>query len=132
MAPTLRDLHFIKWKDTEGQTKKFRLSNTVSRKWKAFGTLLDLEPNELDGIQKKHMGETSECWMDVMQRWLNGCSSDYPVTWQGLIELIDDTGYSQVSADLKAALEQRELHKGNLMYAYMSKVRMHSLNNSQP
>lgn len=111
-ALKLKSLVMLRWRDNEGHTKRFGLRDRVSAKWQKFGLLLGLTVNELELIEMKNLGDASQSWMQVMQTWFDRGSSDYPATWQGLTELLEDLDYHQVSQDLLKALEQCQLEKG--------------------
>ena len=78
----------------------------VSVKWKKFGLLLDLKPNVLDGWDSHYRGKAEDCWVQVMQHWMDGGSKGYPATWQGLYDLVEDVGYPAVAKELKEAVEK--------------------------
>lgn len=100
---SLRSLNLIKWKET-----KFRLVNNVSSRWRSFGTRLDMPYNLLDAWWKECLGNSARCWNKVMGYWLDGGgTSDYPITWEGLYELLDDVEYSEITKDLKKIVTAR-------------------------
>ena len=39
-----------------------------------------------------------------MEHWLDNGSKDYPVTWEGLYDLLEDLGLSKVAGDLREAV----------------------------
>ena len=80
------------------------LKRRVSAKWKTFGELLDLEHNELEAWSKQYQQDAGECWGRVMQHWLDTGNDHYPVTWEGLCELLEDVGYSEVAGELSKAV----------------------------
>lgn len=63
--------------------------------------LLDLELNQLKGLSSQTV---DDCWDSVMQHWLDGGCKDYPVTWEGLYDLLEDAGYPEVARKLKEAV----------------------------
>ena len=39
-----------------------------------------------------------------MQHWLDDSNDNYPVTWEGLCELLEDAGFAEVAGDLSKAV----------------------------
>ena len=98
-------LHLIKWKDKSGQTQTFRLVDRVSASWRRFGTILRLAENQLEKWEDQYRGDANMCWARVMEEWLNQCSEDYPASWEGLYTLMDDAEFSQVTEELRKAVD---------------------------
>ena len=80
--------------------------NRVSAKWRKFGLLLDLKANVLDGWDSQYHCKVEDCWVRVMQHWMDGGSKVYPATWQGLYDLVEDVGFPAVAKELKEAVEK--------------------------
>ena len=78
----------------------------VSSRWRKFGLLLDLKSNVLDGWNKQFQANSGDCWVQVMQHWMDGGSKVYPATWQDLYDLVEDVGYPAVAEELKEAVEK--------------------------
>ena len=77
---------------------------SIKHKWHEMGRLLG-RGDELESISMKHQKDPESCCIDLLQKWLDGgCSSQYPVTWDGLLELLDDLEFSIVAEKLKSAL----------------------------
>ena len=96
----MKSLHLIKW--SKG---KFRLVNRVSGTWKEFGTLLEVEQNQLDAWRNECRDDAGRCWDKVMGHWLStGGTSDYPATWDGLYILLEDVEFSEVAVELKEVI----------------------------
>ena len=101
---TRRNLALLKWRDAKGLEYTFRLVDRVSAEWMDFGMLLDIDLDTLDGWEVQYQANTRVCWERVMDSWLENCSSDYPVTWEGLCTLLQDAGLADVSQELIRAL----------------------------
>ena len=102
-------MYLIKWKDSSGEVRKFRLVNIVSSKWEAFGYRLGIA-HMLDGWREECLASAQRCWWKVMQYWLSEyqCDTntpDYPATWEGMYEMLDDVEFSEVAKQLKEAVE---------------------------
>ena len=65
-----------------------------------------MESNELDDYERKYHLSAGECWLKVMQRWIEGQgTAEYPVGWEGLYEMLRDVSMSQIALDLKKAVD---------------------------
>ena len=102
-------LQLIKWKDGQGKIQRFYLMDMIGSKWRSIGQQLGLHPSQLDGLSTEHRDNATECCRAVLGKWLENPPSEYPVTWDGLMELLDDCQLSQVAIKLKAALSDANL-----------------------
>ena len=93
-------LTVLRWRE-QGEVHRFSLCNKVSDKWRKFGRQLDVEANQLEAWSKEYRGDCGECWDHVMEHWLKNGSEGYSVTWEGLYDLLEDVGYSEVASELK-------------------------------
>ena len=105
-GPSLKLLNLLKWKDEQDQEHVFRLVDRVCADWKNFGINLGITNSVLEGLNKQYLGECSTCWNEVMDKWLNGVSEEYPVTWEGLYSLLADTKYPTVAKELEEAVNR--------------------------
>ena len=82
------------------------LVSKVNARWRLLGTLLGFEMAELDGLDSKYRGDSSSCWMKVMERLLlgGGVAKGYPPTWEGLYTLLKDVECAKVADQLKQAV----------------------------
>ena len=106
---TAKYLELIKWKDEKGETHKFFLMSKISNNWRAFGIQLNLLPSQLDSISKEHRENPTDCCRAVFNKWLDNPSSEYPATWEGFIELLDDCQLKGVADELKDVLRKAKL-----------------------
>ena len=102
---SLSSLSLLKWKDSQGEKRTFRLVDRVDSKWREFGLLLDLGPNQLDALYMNRLGQTDMCWNSVMEHWWKGGSAQYPPTWEGLYLLLEDMRLSGIADELKEAVD---------------------------
>ena len=102
---SLKFLTLMKWRDEMGEVQTFRLVNRVSCKWEIFGCLLNIPQNMLTAWREEFLNNSARCWLKVMDYWLTGEDiSDYPVTWDGLYELLEDVEYYEEAKKLKEAV----------------------------
>ena len=98
----MKNLTAFKWKTKDGKVKKFRLKSHIVHKWRDLGDIVtSYEQLEVWAKEK----DTNGCCSAVLNHWLSHPPSDYPATWDGLLELLDDIELSNVAAELKTALE---------------------------
>ena len=97
----------FKWKDESGAKQELRIIEETSSKWQALAILVGLSKSQMDGIKKESLGETEQCSLCVFDRWIisNGEFTDYPITWSGLHELLEDIGLRALAKLLKTALQ---------------------------
>ena len=100
----LKNLTLIRWKDDQGKTQRFYLMDKIAYKWRTLGELLDLSFSKLQNLATEHREKPNECCRAVLGQWLNNPPPDYPTTWQGLLELLDDSQLGQVVMELKVIL----------------------------
>ena len=105
----IQHLTLIKWKDEQGKTQRFFLRDKISHKWRDIGGLTGLSFSELNCMSEKCRGDPKECCRAVLGQWLDNPPPDYPTTWQGLLELLEDSQLGQVVSELKSVLEQANL-----------------------
>ena len=100
----MKDLTLIKWKDSQGKQHKLRIVQAICPKWRYIGNLLDISDPVLESTLSQYRGDLEECCYAVLRQWLDNGSPDYPLTWEGLLELLDDADCSQVAEELRDAL----------------------------
>ena len=105
----IQQLALIRWKDDQGHTQRFFLKDKISHKWRDIGELIGLSYPELDNLSEKHRGDPKECCRAVLGQWLNNPPPDYPTTWQGLLELLEDSQLTQVVSELRNVLQKAKL-----------------------
>ena len=77
----------------------------VSTRWRALGIRLGIEPNRLDGWERQHRGDDTRCWEEVMDVFITrGSTRDYPHTWEGVYQLLEDIKCGGIAIDLKEAV----------------------------
>ena len=98
-------LKLIKWKDEGGQTKRYYLMDEISFKWHDIGVLIGLSFAQLESISMEHREKPTECCRAVLGHWFDDPPPDYPVTWKGLIELLEDCQLDQTVSELIKVLD---------------------------
>ena len=67
--------------------------------------MLNISDSVLESMLSQYRGDLEECCYAVMRQWLDNGSPGYPVTWEGLIELLEDVDCAQVAEELKYAID---------------------------
>ena len=81
----------------------------ISHKWRTLGELLRLSFSQLHSLVVEHRDRHEECCRAVLGHWLDNPPSDYPATWQGLLELLEDCQLGQVACDLRVVLNKANI-----------------------
>ena len=107
----MKYLRCIVWTE-QGKIHTFKLMEKVSTKWRDIGYQIDLTKNTIDGYAIKHGNDPERCWDEVMSKWCeDGQGSDeYPVTWDGLYQLLKDVEAAQVAEQLEKAVAKLTLN----------------------
>lgn len=106
----MKNLTLIKWTDSLGKQRKLRIVQQICPKWRQSGNLLGISDPVLESILSQYHGDLEECCYAVMRKWLDNGSPDYPLSWDGLLELLNDIECSQVAEDLQDALSFSKPH----------------------
>ena len=101
-----KHLTLIKWKDENGELQQFYLRDNIAYKWRTIGELFGLTFSKLQGLEEEYRGRTEECCRAVLGHWLDNPPPEYPTTWQGLIDLLEDSKLGQVVSELRNALDK--------------------------
>ena len=97
---------------------EFKIYSKIGHKWKEIATRLGLELGQISAIEHDRR-EMASCITGVLQRWFEHAgqlpnAKDYPKSWRGLINLLDDVQLGEVTKDLKRALtSQTNSVRGN-------------------
>ena len=105
-APSLDNLSFLKWKDDKGKTCRFKLLGQVSSKWWDAGLRLGLNTDQLANIKQK-TDDNEQRLAAIFTQWINndGHPPDYPLSWDGVCELLYDLDRDSAAEELTQALK---------------------------
>ena len=92
--------------DKRGETQKFYLMERISSKWRDIGELIGLSFERLNCLAREHHNIYIDCCRAVLGHWLENPPAEYPITWRGLIELLQDSELGQMVTELKNALSR--------------------------
>ncbi len=102
---TLKALILLKWTDQDGQIHSLRLRNGLKPYWCDMGLLLGISMSGLDGLLVNRSRDVRQCCQDVLYDWIQNGSSDYPATWDGLINLLHNMDLSSLASSLELDLK---------------------------
>ena len=95
----------MKWTDQHNNRQTLRLINEFSPQWETVGILLGLGVPKLNNLQTSPADNIRSC-RKVFEEWLtNGGHPDYPMTWDGVCELLSDVQKAKVAKKLKEVLK---------------------------
>ena len=83
--------------------------DSIAYKWRTLGELLGLPFSKLQSLAADHRDKSEECCRAVLGQWLDNPPPDYPTTWQGLLELLEDGQLGQVVTELRNTLDKAKL-----------------------
>ena len=95
-------LQLIKYTDSEGNDKEFRLIKRVQNHWRELGTLLGIDKATLDGFDSS-LTQTRKCEL-IFDLWITKGEGGYSVSWAGLLQALDDAELGGVEKHLNEAL----------------------------
>ena len=96
----IEDLMVFKWKNQHGKVERFRIVSEISNKWQEIGILIGISHQQLEAW-KREKRDNKVCCIAVLNHWLQYSSRKYPVSWEGLCEILEDCELGQVAERLK-------------------------------
>ena len=90
VEPNSISLSVVKWMNENGGVETFQLKSLVFHKWKDIGNLV-VPWQLLDTWAKEKDLDAKGCCDKVFSYWLDNPPRYYPVTWEGLYVLLNDS-----------------------------------------
>ena len=81
----------------------------ISPNWRDIGELIGLSVPTLTSIATEHHDKPLECCRAVLDQWLENPPTEYPLTWEKLIELLKDCKLGQIVSELQSVLSKTNL-----------------------
>ena len=100
---SISNLIRLRWTD-KGQARILKIREKISPRWEEAGDLLGLTIERLQGIRIQRLGDVGMCCRDILVDWLHENQGDYPVTWEGMVQLLEDMELSAAAQQLQNAL----------------------------
>ena len=101
--PTLQKLSCYKYNDESKERQRMHIIKELAARWKDVGLALDFGSSDLNNI-KRDKGNVEDCCMELMDRWLQGTVQTKPVTWETLLEAMEDAQFVELARKLKGIL----------------------------
>ena len=97
----MKNLSKMKWTDSKMQMHVIRLIKEMSPDWKRASHLLGLNHSHIKKIEENNRS-VEDCCREVMRQWLSAADEvyNYPKSWKGLCELLEDMKLSVLSYKL--------------------------------
>jgi hypothetical protein len=108
----LRHLNIIQWEDERRKVQWFYLTEKIAYKWRTIGELIGLTYSKLQRLEDKYRrrrpleSKQKEYCQAVLKLWLDNPPPDYPATWQGLMDLLENSELSEVATELRTVLSR--------------------------
>ena len=81
----------------------------ISLHWRDIGELIGLSFQQLECMTGEYRDKHIDCCRAVLGHWLENPPEEYPITWRGLIELLQDSELGQVVSELKFVLSNSNI-----------------------
>ena len=83
-----------------GKTKSFSIASEVGVKYKQFGIFLlnDGKGAKVDSIAQKHLLDSEQINIEILQLWLAGEGMD--VSWETLVGVLSDVGLGELATEI--------------------------------
>ena len=106
--PSLENLTEIDWKDSDGETHRLKIIDSISSKWYDAALCLRFGDSREDYDQK--YSSNRDRMIQVFKRWIEvDGTDDYAFSWEGLFELLVDIKHKTDAEDLKTALATKDI-----------------------
>ena len=102
-------LDLLKWEDDNGTTREFKIYAKIAHKWNKIATRLGFELGQIDSIQRNYPFSDDDRVTAILRHWFDNAGNlrnakMYPKSWQGLINLLEDSELGEVATELHKAL----------------------------
>ena len=105
--PEMRLLQLIKYTDSKGEKKEFRLIQQIQNDCRNLGTRLGIDEPTLNGIDNSHRNPEQKC-RAILDLWMTRDDGKYDVTWAGLLQALEDVQLGRQAKHLREALAAAE------------------------
>ena len=101
----MSDLYCFKYTNEKNEVEKLFIIDTVATEWIALGYALNFSDSEIDHIKTSEHDNDKKCCRELLKCWLQRpVDGGDEVTWQRLLEAIDDARYTELATQLKRIL----------------------------
>ena len=95
--PTMSQLQLL-----HNSERKIEIIKTIAPRWHFFGSQLNFDSDNrtINVIKEKNKNDPESACQEMFQWWLRG-QGDQPVSWRTLAQLLEDSGYKKLAADIR-------------------------------
>ena len=106
-TPTLQLLNCFKYYDRAGHHHhKIFIIDSVASRWRRLGLALNISDYRLDNIEQSSHRNVEDWCLTMLSHWLRGTDGDGPVTWERLLEAMEDARCGELAQQVRTALQQ--------------------------
>ena len=102
----MKQLHLIRYTDSAGNEKAFRVISEIQKNCRRLGFQLGIEKATLDGVDSS-LALEEQC-EEILDLWIRRGDGEYSVTWGGLLEALEHADLGGIAKHLKEALTMAE------------------------
>ena len=110
MRLTINELSLLKWRDGDKIKQDFNLFNKISDQWLEAGLRVGVSFKELNNEYRLMYNDNKNRCRKVLAHWINNGSTEYPLSWEGLCQLLCDIDEASVAAELRQVLESNGVY----------------------
>ena len=104
--PTLQLLNCFKYYDSGHHHHKIFIIDSVASRWRRLGLALNISDYHLDNIEQSSHRNVEDWCLTMLSNWLRGRAGDGPVTWERLLEAMEDARCGELAQGVRTALQQ--------------------------
>lgn len=82
-----------------------RVVEVISPDWKKLALALQFHGGVIRAVEQNQHFQVEAACVTILQRWLDG-ESRHPVTWETLIDCLEEIGHSTLASELRRELEK--------------------------
>ena len=84
--------------------KQLRIKDSICNEWRDIGHLFNIKNSVLKAWATACRDKPLDCIEEVMTYWFENPIAEYPVSWEGLKDLLNDIQHNEVTKELEKAL----------------------------
>ena len=85
--------------------KQVKIVETIAYRWQEVALALHFEGSVIASIKESTFSNVEEGCRRMLDRWLEGGCHDEPVTWERLVEALQETRFRKLAWELRTRLK---------------------------
>ena len=86
----------------QGREKTIRVIEGVAPEWEELAIAMGFEAHIITAIRRDNLRDAKAATRQILTRWLDGeCTAGTAVSWESLVQYLDNAGFSGVAFDLQ-------------------------------